>query len=227
MSSFDPQYRQESVPGDLTVTLYRISQAVSQLLRDKGQAYGLSSTQIQALLFLAYARTGIRTIGGLAERLGCTPATASGVADALERKGLVVRRPRPHDRRTVTLHLTQDGVAMVSQVDDSLAELENVVRELPEAKQTALLQATTYVAHGLAERGWVKVYGTCRRCGNSRPDSVPGGPGSSYCALMDAPVSDVDSHAECAHFTNAGAQPLKDTSPVPEYDSLTGATFGE
>ena len=83
MSSFDPQYREDSTPGHVTVTLYRISQAISVLLREKSQNHGLSATQLQALLFLAYARHDVRTIGGLAERLGCTAATASGVANAV------------------------------------------------------------------------------------------------------------------------------------------------
>ena len=205
MSSFDPQYRQDNVPGNVAVTLYRIGQAVSQLLRDKGLAHGLSSAQVQALLFLAYARTGIRTIGGLADRLGCTPATASGVADALERKGLAIRKPWPQHRRTVTLNLTQDGIAMVAQVDDSLVELENIVCELPEAEQTALLQAASTIERGLAERGWVKIYGMCRKCGYFEPDSLAGDLGSSYCALMDAPVSDLDSYMECARFTQMQA----------------------
>lgn len=201
MSSFDPQYCQDSVPGSLTVKLYRIGQAVSQLLREKGQSHGLSPAQVQALLFLAYARTGIRTIGGLADRLGCTPATASGVADALERKGLAIRKPWPEDRRTVTLNLTQDGIAMVAQVDDSLVELENVVRKLPEAEQTTLLQAAGTIERGLAERGWVKIYGICRKCGYFEPGLFGADPGSSHCALMDTPVSDLDSYMECARYT--------------------------
>ena len=202
MSSFDPQYRQDNVPGSLTVTLFRISQAVAQLLRDKSQAHGLSAAQIQALLFLVYARSGVRTIGGLADRLGCTPATASGVADALERKGLVIRKPWPQHRRTITLHLTQFGIAMAAQVDDSLAVLETIVRELPEAEQAALLRTAGYIERGLAERGWIKTYGMCRKCGLFQPDAHPSERGgSNHCALRAAPVSDLDSYMECPHFT--------------------------
>src|SRR4030067_881662 len=102
MSSFDPRYREASVSGNLSVTLCRISQAIISLLREKGRQHGLTVTQLQTLLFLPYSRQGVRTIGGLAQRLSCTPATASGVVNGLEHKGLVTRKPWPKHRRTIT-----------------------------------------------------------------------------------------------------------------------------
>jgi DNA-binding MarR family transcriptional regulator len=101
MSPFNPRVRSERMSGQIAIALYRIAQAIQLMLRRAGQAHGLSPAQVQALLFLAYARPGVRTIGGLAQRLQATMATASEVADALERKGLVAREPLPADRRTV------------------------------------------------------------------------------------------------------------------------------
>jgi DNA-binding MarR family transcriptional regulator len=201
MASFNPQYRENYVPGHLTVTLYRISQAVTLLLREKARACGLSPTQVQALLFLAYARPGVHTIGGLAERLGCTPATASGVVDALERKGLVIREPWPQHRRTVTLSLTDGGAAMAARVDDSLDELESIVCQLPEEQQATVLQATRHIVNGLAEHGWIKVYEMCWKCNLFQPNAHPDHPtGPHHCTLMDAPVLETDSYAACPDY---------------------------
>jgi len=74
MSAFATAERNESLPARVTVALYRISQTMNHMLRARGEAAGLSPAQIQALLFLKYARPGVRTIGGLAERLGATYA---------------------------------------------------------------------------------------------------------------------------------------------------------
>jgi len=137
MSAFDPVERNESLPARVTAALYRISQAMNRLLRVRGEAAGLSPAQIQALLFLQYARPGVRTIGGLAERLGATYATTSGVADALERKQLLKRQPLPEDRRTVTLQLTAKGGREAESVEDVLAEIEAAIASLPEAEQEA------------------------------------------------------------------------------------------
>jgi DNA-binding MarR family transcriptional regulator len=205
MSSFDPQHRQNNVAGHATVTLYRISQAIALLLRDKGQRHGLSPTQVQALLFLAYARPNARTIGGLAERLGCTSATASGVADALERKGLVIREPWPQNRRTVMLRLTANGAAMAATVDNGLEELETVVRELSEAELAALLRAARHIEWGLAEHGWIKMYESCWKCHMFRPDEHPNDPSRPHhCAFMDVPVQDADTYTECAYAVPLG-----------------------
>jgi len=201
MSSFDPQYREESVPGNVTVTLYRISQAVSLLIRDKSQTQGLSATQLQALLFLAYARTGVRTIGGLAERLGCTPATASGVADALERKGLAIRKPWPQHRRTVMLDLTEEGLAMAAEVDGTLDELEAIVRQLPPEEQRILLRLCGYIAQGLAKQGWIKLYEMCWECDLFESGvhlEEPTGP--HHCSYMDTPIAEAESYKVCPDF---------------------------
>ena len=204
MSSFDPRYRRDNVPGNITVALYRIGQAISIMLRRKGLVHGLSPAQVQALLFLRYARPGVRTIGWLAQRLGCTLATASGVANALERKGLVIREPWPLHRRTITLHLTSDGEALAQQVDDALDDLEAIVRELPEEEQAALLRATQAVVRRLAEEGHVVVYEMCWGCGFFRPYAHPENPdGPHHCAFMDAPLPEENTYTECPDFVPA------------------------
>lgn len=204
MSSFDPRYRKDNIPGNITIALYRIGQAVGIMLRCKGLEYGLSPTQVQALLFLSYARPGVRTIGGLAQRLGCTLATASGVADALERKGLAVREPWPQHRRTITLRLTPEGAALVEQVDDALDGLEAIVRELPTEEQAGLSRATQHTVRRLAERGHVVVYEMCWGCGFFRPNAHPDDPaGPHHCAFMDAPLPEANTYTECPDFVPA------------------------
>jgi len=204
MSSFDPRYRRDNVPGNVAIALARIGQAVGILLRRKGAAHGLTPTQVQALLFLAYARPGVRTIGGLAQRLGCTMATASGIATALERRGLLVREPWPQHRRTITLRLTPEGQALVQQVDGALDELEGIIRELSEEEQAALLRATQRIVRRLAEGGLVVVYEMCWACGFFRPYAHPEDPATPHhCAFMDAPLPEADTYTECPDFVPA------------------------
>ena len=90
MSVFDPKQR-NTLGGQIGIALYRVSQAIDFLLRERAKTMRLSPAQIQALLFLKDARPGVRTIGGLAERLRVTYATSSGIADALERAGSAER----------------------------------------------------------------------------------------------------------------------------------------
>ncbi|MGI5164040.1 MarR family winged helix-turn-helix transcriptional regulator [Spirillospora sp. CA-253888] len=45
----------------------------------------------------------------LADRLHCDASNVTGIVDGLERRGLVTRRPAPHDRRVKHLVLTEEG----------------------------------------------------------------------------------------------------------------------
>jgi DNA-binding MarR family transcriptional regulator len=56
-------------------------------------------------------------MGQLAERLGCDPASATGIVDRLEAKGLVERIGDPADRRTKRVALTADGKKMRRRIE--------------------------------------------------------------------------------------------------------------
>lgn len=201
MPSFDPRHRNDAPAGAVTIALYRISQAIGHLLRARGEAAQLSPAQIQALLFLQYARPGVRTIGGLAGRLAATYATASGVADALERKQLIKRKPLPEDQRTITLTLTPKGRRETTSLEDVLDEVEAAVASLPQADQRALLRATQAIVRRLHEAGHVKVYEMCWGCQFFRRDAHPDDPrGPHHCAFVDAPLPEPDTYLECPDF---------------------------
>lgn len=201
MPAFDPKYRSETPAGAITIALYRIGQAIDRLLRQRGEARQLSPAQIQALLFLQYARPGARTIGGLAQRLGATYATASGVADALERKALMSRQPLEEDRRIVTLALTGAGQEEARKAEDILDEIEAAVTALPEEDQQALLRATQAIVRRLQEGGYVHVYEMCWGCQFFRHNAHPADPrGPHHCAFVDAPLAEPNTYLECPDF---------------------------
>ena len=67
---------------------------------------GLTPQQHQALLALRSASPDAATVGRLAQQLMLKPQSASGLADRLERLGLVQREPATGDRRRTLLGLT-------------------------------------------------------------------------------------------------------------------------
>lgn len=204
MSPFDPRHR-TTVSGQITIALYRIAQAIDYLLRERGKAMRLSPAQIQALLFLRYARPGVRTIGGLAQRLGVTYATASGVADALEGKQLIARAPLPGDQRVVTLALTDAGESQASQLENMLDEIEAVINDLPDVDRAALLRATQAIVTRLQQGGYVRVYEMCWGCQFFRRDAHPDDPrGPHHCAFVDAPLAEPVTYFECPDFVPSG-----------------------
>jgi len=202
-SVFNPKHRNTPV-GQISIALYRIAQAIDLLLRERSKDKHFSPAQIQALLFLKHARPGVRTIGGLAQRLGVSYATSSGVADALERKRLIRRTPLPEDQRVVTLELTSRGEDEAELLENILDEVEQAVSTLPEAEQAALLSATQAIVRHLQRAGYVRVYEMCWGCQFFRRDVHPDDPrGPHHCAFMDAPLPEPDTYLECPDFVPA------------------------
>ncbi len=201
-SPFNPRLRSERFSGQIAIALFRIAQGVQVMVRRSGQALGLSPAQTQALLFLAYARPGVHTIGGLAQRLQATMATASEVADALERKGLVVREPRPEDHRIIGLRLTGAGRRRAADLEGMLDDLEAAVAELPPDDQEHLHRILQHIVRRMVEKRLVVVYEMCWGCAFFRPMAHPDDPAAPHhCAFMDAPLPDAHTYTECPDFT--------------------------
>ncbi len=203
MPAFDPIDRNESLPARVTIALYRISQAIHYIFRQHGENLGLSPAQIQALLFLRYARPGIRTIGGLAIRLGISYATSSQVTDALERKRLVLRRALPEDRRTVTLHLTDAGEQQAEALNNILQEIETAITSLPESDQQALQRATQAIVLQLQKKGYIQVYEMCWNCAFFQRNAHPEDPQKPHhCTFVNAPLPEAETILECPDFVS-------------------------
>lgn len=208
MSSFRPRARADHPAGTATIALYRISQALGHIFRVRGEAAQLSPAQIHALLFLQFARPGVRTIGGLAGRLASSYATASGVADALERKQFVQRRPDPQDARAVRLVLTPEGERQAEALEDVLDDVEEVIAGLPEADQQALVRVTQAIVRKLQSAGHVSIYEMCWGCQFFRYQAHPDDPrGPHHCAFVDAPLPEADTYFECPDFVPARNAP--------------------
>lgn len=84
-----------SVPGDLTLR------------------------QLQVLAMLR--RTPDATGQALAETMGVSTPTVSGLVDRVASKGWVDRRPDPEDRRRVLLRLTVEGEALLTGMESPAA----------------------------------------------------------------------------------------------------------
>jgi DNA-binding MarR family transcriptional regulator len=77
--------------------------------------YGLSAGKFTLLMQLYMAKQGI-VPSEFAERANVTRATITGLLDGLERENLVRRQPHPSDRRMLTVHLTEQGSALLENI---------------------------------------------------------------------------------------------------------------
>jgi DNA-binding MarR family transcriptional regulator len=99
-----------------------------------------------SLLIPLWEEDGLR-LGELAARARLSKQTITTMARLLERDGLVVREPDPHDARATRVHLTERAKELRSVAEDVLADLyERLVQQLSAGRAAALQAALREVS---------------------------------------------------------------------------------
>ncbi len=102
----------------------------------------LTMPQFRALVFVTHNDNA--SLSELAEHLGLSMPAASRTVDLLVKRGLLNRRTRSNDRRSVSLSLTKRGQASVQTVERIIREaLVGRFKAIPPADLAAVQQATT------------------------------------------------------------------------------------
>ena len=109
--------------GSVILELQRATHATLHLLGSLLADLGLTPSEINALGNLGRHDSGL-TVSELGAAVGSRPATLTGVLDRLERRGLIARRARPGDRRSVLVELTPEGSRAAARIGKTLAQLE-------------------------------------------------------------------------------------------------------
>ena len=103
-------------------------------LLDIARELSLTPATLGALVRLAEPRT----MGEIAELLRCDPSNVTGIADALEARGLARRRPSEADRRVKAIELTAKGERLRQRAMGELSEPPEWLKRLSERDQRAL-----------------------------------------------------------------------------------------
>jgi DNA-binding MarR family transcriptional regulator len=117
-----------SVDGEVGIAVEQLFE-LAVLLGDAMER-GLAErglTLARAELLWRLRLRGPTTQRDLSADLRCTPRNVTGLVDALERGGLVARRPHPTDRRATLVTLTEAGSKVAATMD---AGYQATAREL-------------------------------------------------------------------------------------------------
>ena len=111
-----------SVDSEITWLLHRAAQRMRRATGEEAEKHGLQLRDY--IVMSALHMTPNLTQGELGKTLGLDKTTLMSQLDRLERKGLVVRRSDPHDRRARIPVLTETGKALGAQVADACTRAE-------------------------------------------------------------------------------------------------------
>ncbi len=116
----------------------RASIAIGAVFFERMASYGLSQADFSVLALLAHNPGA--TSRQLCATLDILPPNFVSLIAALDRRGLIERRPHPRDGRAVGLHLTQAGRALAAETEGVVVELENEMSGRLSERERATLQ---------------------------------------------------------------------------------------
>jgi DNA-binding MarR family transcriptional regulator len=122
-------------------TLSEAFMSVARQLRGTSQAtlapWDITPAQLRALRALGHH--GTQRMSELSEHLHIAARSATEVAEALESRGLLERRPDPGDRRATLAELTEHGASVLSAIGAARGtEAERIFNRLSAADKAHL-----------------------------------------------------------------------------------------
>jgi len=117
----------------------RASLAIVEHFMRRMAPYDLRIVDFSVLSLIAH-NPGI-TSRQLCATLNVLPPNMVGLIAALERRGLIERRPHPSDGRAMGVHLTPAGVELTAQAEQTAAQLEeDATHRLTAAERKTLIR---------------------------------------------------------------------------------------
>lgn len=186
-------------PAKISLLLYRISQGINKLIREKGKENDVSSTQIQTLIFLSGAHPKNKNVGSIATRLQIAQPTVSRVVDSLVNKGLVNRERSEVDRRKIQLELTEQGKSVTEGINEISETLQGIVRTLEEDRQHELSRDLLKLAGEMQRQDHLSTALTCWYCRFFQRNGGSSNERPHHCRLTGEDLSTDESYLEWVH----------------------------
>lgn len=114
-------------PYDAMATATSIMRVQQRLLADLDAAvapYGLTFARYEALVLLAFSRTGELPMSRVGERLMIHPTSATNIVQRLAADGLVERVPNPQDGRGTLARITAAGTERMEEATAALHAID-------------------------------------------------------------------------------------------------------
>lgn len=131
----------DALSAECYINLCRTGDRLIAEINRRAKATFDVSVSAAAVLAIVDGAAGPITPGTIAERAIVSSASATSVLDTLERRGLLIRRPHPEDRRKLVIELTDEGRAMIDQILPGVHKLETrVMAALTKTERAQLLR---------------------------------------------------------------------------------------
>jgi DNA-binding MarR family transcriptional regulator len=142
---------------------------LARLMRQASHAHGLVPVQWEALRYLARANRYSNAPGALARYLGTTKGTISQTLLTLEKRGLIAKKLRGGDSRSITLALTPAAEALLAH--DPQTGLIGSAADLGGKTARRFARAVSELLASEARRSGEPSFGNCLTCKHLRVET--------------------------------------------------------
>ncbi len=139
--SIEEDIKQSHFRTDYQRAIVNLAYTHSWLLSEQTRLlkpYGLTMAQYNVLRILRGQHPQPATVNTIIERMMDKMSNASRIVDKLLAKGLVLRQPCCQDRRAVDVLITDEGLALLAQLDTQQAVWEKLTNRLTEREACRL-----------------------------------------------------------------------------------------
>ena len=109
-------------PMVMASRIWQIGSLLTSYVTSRIDVDGLQLGEAEVLMATRVRDGQMTTPGDLRTQLNLTSAGITKRIDQVEARGLIERRPHPTDRRSVTLHLTEEGEALADRTIVAVAQ---------------------------------------------------------------------------------------------------------
>ncbi len=195
----------------ILVALSQIGATLRTSTWERAAPRGLNPTQVKILSSLLRIEDPGASLAHLAAQLGVSPPTVSDSVSALERKGLVQKKPRAEDGRSLAISLTRAGRTAARDLSDWPDELIGTMDSLTPDEHGALLRSLSKVVRQLQVSGQIATARTCVTCRFFRPHVHDDPLTPHHCLLAEADFGDLNLRLDCQEHEPAD-EALADTN---------------
>ncbi|HUT72508.1 MAG TPA: MarR family transcriptional regulator [Desulfatiglandales bacterium] len=142
-----PETPQEQIK-EIVFLIRRLMQAGSLYTKELDKKYHVSAPQLSSLL--ALYENGSLYLSQIAKLIMVKSGTITGIIDRLEQKDLVRRIRNSHDRRVITIELTDTGKKLAQNAPYPIQQkiVDGLLR-LPASKKNAIVDSLSMLVHML------------------------------------------------------------------------------
>lgn len=190
------------LPARVFEGLERIATAIRADDWSRARAAGVNPTQL-AILDILEGRPAGLAVRDLATQLGVSQPTATDSILALERKGLVEKRPEPGDGRSQRVQITPAGLSVQMAGAASPGAVAQAAASLPADQQEQLLLLAISLIRQLQDRDAIPIQRMCVSCRHFRPYAHADAARPHHCNFVDAAFGQQDLRIDCREHETA------------------------